>query len=847
MNDGVQTRKISITPGSLATTLHASRISDNEASENDNCDVSSGVWKAGYRYRQWQPAPAVGTAQGCIYGFWNGTEEVWAFSAGNTYKHNGATIHTADGAVSGWSSDLDSTVSGSAEWVMWQAGKYLFAANETHGIRWKQIGSTFVDGGVTAVPEIKGGTPDRFPGLSVGNYVHQPMDVLSLSITCTENDPGWEPVELNKDRALFDPTNASTELDVVGYITIDFEGSTPAVDFGEMLRRYVYCVLKAQGQSAIWHYTGGDSSPVKVVVKEASPGTGEYVVPIAAEFVGELGAGDGSSDSGGNALAIRMDMKDCPYWPAFPDGTSTIGSIEIHFTITADPSDAIELYGLWLTGHDVKSLRGSTYSSVGVSACYVDADGANGGKAYGPLCPEMTLPARDVDGYNPYNWFSIEHQTVPQIMKISPAFPKGGIIPRLTIFGAGSPPSPLTSSDSIAVFLRIGSTQHLVDEYIISDYTVNDDVIIDTMADREIVFKKSEALIRDGGDLAVIFPAGAHSLRNFGANATCGCVWGNSNAIAKSDGYIYFSRVNHPFDFIWSAAQVPDEVDANDYGMPQIVQVGTGNNSVYAMVPVGPVLFIFTSRGVYYMEGQYPAKAGTPKALNGTYGILGKRAACQAPGGALYGSASGLCFVRADGGHEEVTKAVSPTWEWLVGGETDGVCLAYRADEIFAFCKNRMMVRDKFGNWWTDTLLKDVECVTSDAIRGVILQFTDGTMGVIGEYSTYGGTNTAGSNGTAGGWSYTSKKFTGSLQIHKILATFTNAASSNLVFTVKSENNPTGANASVTYTSTTPPFQNIGKYGKPYGSWVQFVVSGNYGDELHTMLLEISGHHEGTP
>lgn len=326
---------------------------------------------------------------------------------------------------------------------------------------------------------------------------------------------------------------------------------------------------------------------------------------------------------------------------------------------------------------------------------------------------------------------------------------------------------------------------------------------------------------------------------------TCGCAWKGANVMFKKNGKGYFSTVNKPIVFLWDG--IVADFDPEDPGAPVALTIAYDQSSpVIAVVPQ-EAIYMFTRKEGYAMSGPTPALASFPFLVPGIRGAVGRYAACGIGDGAMFGSDDGLWYVAVPKNYEgeesartltKLTENLNATWVTLLGSSASSLCVAHVLDEIWCFCQTRYLHRTREGAWvygeWANG--KSVQSVASDPRRGIALQFTDGTVGIIGDFPTDGGTNALGTNGSVPSWSYTTKRHMEPRHIRAGYCQWTPGSQSDVRLTVNSER---ATSKAIAFTDAkgveTVQFKRA---DNPGGDWWEITVSGLAGDIVEAAVID---------
>jgi hypothetical protein len=242
------------------------------------------------------------------------------------------------------------------------------------------------------------------------------------------------------------------------------------------------------------------------------------------------------------------------------------------------------------------------------------------------------------------------------------------------------------------------------------------------------------------------------------------CEWKGHLVFGDNAGRIYFSDQVDPSIFIWRG-YTGSLGSSDDYG-PRSVDVGGNNDPIIGLVG-GDQLYVLTRRRAYFMSGTTGATAQGPYLIGEGVGALGIRAYCPYQGGALVASDKGLFFVKVMtslvGRPGEVVSenitigAIRDSWDWLVGDDGSGACVAATATDIWVFNESRFVHRSRAGLWstgeWADG--SSVSACAVDGLGRIGVAFDDSRVGYIGDFKTDGSLTDDGLGGEEFRWSVT--------------------------------------------------------------------------------------------
>jgi hypothetical protein len=244
----------------------------------------------------------------------------------------------------------------------------------------------------------------------------------------------------------------------------------------------------------------------------------------------------------------------------------------------------------------------------------------------------------------------------------------------------------------------------------------------------------------------------------------CGCAWKGSNIFSHTDGKIYMSRTNTADEVLWDDVVLTNDPGSDDLGPARTTPLADDNVSPAILLLPAENLYAATAKEVYvFIAGDTAYNSSYPRKIDGVRGALGIRSGCVYGDRALIGCQDGLWAVKksSDFGLQpdeliELTKDVRGSWTTLLGSSPSTVVIRQILGEVWCFNEDRVLHLTKTGQWipgrWGDG--REVNDATSDPNRGLVLQMTDGSLGVIGDFPTDGGSDVLGSDGTTFTWLY---------------------------------------------------------------------------------------------
>jgi hypothetical protein len=334
---------------------------------------------------------------------------------------------------------------------------------------------------------------------------------------------------------------------------------------------------------------------------------------------------------------------------------------------------------------------------------------------------------------------------------------------------------------------------------------------------------------------------------------TCGASWLGACVYASKDGKVYFSSQQDFKTVAWTGVNI-GPVDVADVGNPRTVDLGVSTSTPVLALVGTESLYAFTSQECFVFVGTIPSLADGPYIMPSSRGALGHRAAVAALGGVVAGCDEGLFFYKVPGAYQggaegvvvdELTKDVRTTWAWLLGSARSELVVASTPTTVFCFCQDRYMRLDSGHGWssgaWADGAF--VHMAVSHRRYGIGLAVTsngsaDMALATLGRYTTDGGTNLAGSNGTVATYEVATGFAFGDINVKAVRLHQPDGYSGHGTVRVVHD---LGADQSGTITSDAPMIRFKPPLG---GRWVQFHLTGRAGDIISDVEVEVSGRSD---
>lgn len=720
-------------------------------------------------------------------------EEFVVIHNNNPFKINASEVGNSDGSVAtAWTTLTDPGVGG-GDWLAWQWGPYEFFATETDSQRvmWKTIGQD----NLQFLRSVNGGLPTAAVGTDIPpydrwEYISGTDTPLGLLSTGTVNSS-----TINTDgEMVLDGTASSTPRTNVF--------TTLQVSLAAGVNRPDHQYNDYLGFQATFEGPWTVSRVADVTIRDNN-GT-DVLVPFTS-----------SVEPGGRSVKIWCNL-----------------SVISPTLRTAVQRVRVRVYCNSVAGRGLIKLQphtvGGRYLQYGAGSGGIGSIGIGGGTIPAPTAPSANIEYgirffRDAATYSDFFKLTLDGLTALGEMWDGNFLGSHGevTVPSTASFG-------FTAADRVQIFRAVpGSNREPGNDwYLIGEYANTGTIAhVDKLNAGEVAATKPWY-----PDVDKPGTAGTLAGDKYVSQVTCGCTWKGANFMFRTDGFGYSSRVNTAFEFAWNEATVL--IDPNLVGSPTKFSIAYDQASPVIACISQEALYMFTTSEAYAMSGPTPALAGYPFRIPGARGVLGRRAAFRVGDGALFGSSDGLYYVEVPKDYEgetskrtliPLTEDLYDTWITLLGSASSSLVVVANLDDVWCFCESRYLHRTREGVWiygaWANS--KSVKAATADPRRGIQLQFTDGTMGSIGDYTTDGGTNAAGSNGTAVTWDYTCKRYTEPMQILSAYAEWTGTAP-----TIQ-ENSERAANKTATFAASggveTVQYK---RSENPGGDWWEFKIAG---------------------
>jgi hypothetical protein len=719
---------VRIGPGKTNSTLHPSNIPDTGLQYALNCDLDRGSFQLDLRYRKFLSLVAEGNQANMV--FWGinpaltGNEQIVYDFEGDAGVFTGDSIASTTGGTAGTTPIAG--LPGSIRCI-WQNGDRYFFASQA-GVRHISVGTTVVEGGETTVT-----APTKKVTYTIDKPQYDPIDFnTGGTTTITSTGVTWTTRVSKTDIIL--SNNSASATDGVDIAIEHAYGSTktnPASDCG-------FFTLKAQ--KASYPLTQGSGDTIKVRVYD---GTDWYEAGV--EW-----ASNGVPMEDDLIYYVRADFTNIDAW------RTGYTKVEVSFRakLGGTTSDKIFELSSMIAGGltlDYQSDIGRTGEMRFAYAWKRESDGI-----YSELSEILVVDeTKALIGTSPYKDTEAGTSLRP-----------GGSMITLQVKEA-TPGGLSNGTDKIVFYRQIDKDWIAVQE--------------STLA----AAGKYNHTVDYNGDGAEDETAIANYDWKFSwlgntANATCGCVWRNSNAVFKSNGYAYFSRVDDGFEIIWDIENDELVLNPEDSGIPRTLKIAPNGDWVICAVP-NDALYMFGRKGIYAMTGATPASAKLPQRVPGAMGVLGIWSAAFYKSGAVFATSDGLYYVEVtptftgevqDRVLEDLTKDNRGCWEWLAPTSTC-VVVTWR-NEIRVYQGNKYLRISREGNVTRGQLADGatVRHAAASDYYGIVLLTTGKFLGTVGLFAYDGGTSVSGvTAGTLVEWSAKGKRFGQFASPSRIVAT----------------------------------------------------------------------------
>lgn len=882
-------------PGTLSTTLHKTQIGDSDTPYALNCDTGRGIWEIDQRYRQVnvKPSHASGTPSeggtGMAIMRWDGNDRT-LFAVGDSLF---ASPTTGYGSLSGGSDhtlDVDwvSPALHGEDQAIWQDGQYAYVANPVSvrrvnlddltvadleqmydsslyeglwavesnwaKVEWENPTKATPGGDTIGEPTDNGSAnsvPDRF----------KPIDGSHADVTGTNfnfsSDGGIvihdnftpNPQQVARWRIRVD-FNTAKDWSAQDYLIVPISRQTPSDDDGDdwiegIARRAVQRQAASSGSLDLarldnmsgWigfnnRNRSNSGFSTAFLGYDKDPATASKAVNHRHRggFLAYVRLHEGANTAASSAVFLNPSGKTLYLCVSLISGWGSVdlSAVDgIEFDVWCHASDSymqsfaipnLYTYGSFLPHDDAAAAatdRGLLTDSSRIAAGETELLG------YGPVTSGLYLDYA-------YRYKVGSTYSDPVLVRIpmsefyGDAFEIGGFATptKATI----TPPVGDAAYTHIEIYRKKLDTE--VFRLLTTVANSGTPSYTDTVRDDELT----------GTALGQDVPA------PLATGVVAGCSHNGSNVMALETGEITMSEVGAPLNFLMPGfADFP--YTEEDDGRPRMATVTSKGDPALQLVSNG-ALYVFTRRAVYAKGGAFPSDGHFVKIAS--RGSLGPRAACDIDASVVYASDSGLFSVRVHPNFEsvsgnlpepqELTINLEGTWNWLMGDSPEGTVVAYHDREIWVFNDSRYLRYTRQGRWnhgeWANGKL--VVAAAGDPESGLLLQFSDGTVGLVGDYLTDGGTNLAGDNGTAPAWSYKTKRWTEDISVGRAsldMETDATNGKPTVDLTIRTSRNEVGA--TVEFRDLDQPSLAFPRDGDPLnGTWFEFEMSGAAADRV---------------
>ncbi len=891
--------RLRLRPGTLSTTLHKTQIADEDTPYALNCDTGRGIWEIDQRYRQVnvKPSHASGTPSeggtGMAIMRWDGDDRT-LFAVGDSLF---ASPTTGYGSLSGGSDhtlDVDwvSPALHGEDQAIWQDGKYAYVASPVSVRRINLDDLTVADLEQMYDSSLYDGLWEMSSNWAKlewesGDALGEPDAVL----TGTSRPVRYKPVDASEAYVVAGNVRFSSDE---GLVVHDNYSPTP-----QQVARWR---VRIDFNSAK-DWLGQDWLIVPISRQTPSDDDGDdWIESIARRAVKEQAAASGSLD------LQRLD--NMSGWIGFNNRNRTNAGFATAFLgYDRDPAAASKAVNHRHRGGFLAYVRlHEGANTAAQSAVFLNPSGKTLYLCVSLLDGWGTVDLSAVDGIEFDVWCHASNAYL-QSFAVPNLYTYGSFLPHDDA-GAAATNRGLTDSSRLAagetellgygpvtsglyidyayrykvgttysdpVLVRIPMSEFYGDAFEIGGFvtpmkaTITPPVGDSAYTHIEIYRKKLDtgafrllATVANSGT-----PSYTDTVRDdeltgtalgqdvpapLATGVVAGCSHNGSNVMALETGEITMSEVGAPLNYLMPGfADFP--YTEEDDGRPRMATVTSKGDPALQLVSNG-ALYVFTRRAVYAKGGAFPSDGHFVKIAS--RGSLGPRAACDIDASVVYASDSGLFSVRVHPNFEsvsgnlpepqELTVNVKGTWNWLMGDSPEGTVVAYHDREIWVFNDSRYLRYTRQGRWnhgeWANGKL--VVAAAGDPESGLLLQFSDGTVGLVGDYLTDGGTNLAGDNGTAPAWSYKTKRWVQDAHLQRVLADFETDLDSGLAgISVVAKTSRNEAGATVSLSATDQGDAPIPQHEPVNGQWFELELTGSASDRLLSLEVEVGSSQTG--
>lgn len=762
-------------------------------------------------------------AQGLGYGDFGGVDEYQAIWGEGAFKVAADKNLLAMG--SNWSAELAAKRLGTGKFVQWQYADRIYAVNPSAGAYYRTIGTTtwttlFED---TQSP---GSTGDASYVLNMPAYA---------------------------ENGFFD---ASSGVDTIAMVTSSG---------------------RASGSTAVFAPLGVDAKP-KIVTTDSGGGYG------TGQIAYEITLATARDWSEGNVLTFRLAATNLdgtePSNDGFWNGDMSLFTLTLTDGSANDDVFPVKIAGVLNTQQgycycfvdltnpptvdltDITKIAISFNAWMTGTAVYSLGEFNVGGVIYHDIAGSLSTKSDLTEATLDYAYWFTEGSSTSQAKKLVVAakehlgrtrsfagYPDGG----LSFYGGSQVTVTVPTADSPYTSAATIHLARLVDgdwQEVETGPNTGSLVFRDTLPDSVLAADTTTyPIVTPDFDSSTPLEGGAVS------GVICGCAWKQSNVYASTNGKIYFSRVNAPNEVLWDNVTLTNEIGSEDLG-PARTAVLADNTSDYAvcMVPAGN-LYCFTYRDAWvFVEGDTAATASFPRRIDGVRGALGIRAACAYGDRALVGCLDGLWMVKksSDFGEQpdllqEVSREDRGAWKWLLGESPSTTVVRSLLGEIWAFNESRFLLFSREGHCipgqWTDG--RTVEDAHADPLRGLVMQMGDGHLCVIGEFTTDGASNLAGTNGTAVTWRYESGRTNSPIDVKRVILRVLSTGSNGSNVNVMLSSNEDESEVSLVGADETVESLPVERGTRAqFRSWFEIEMTGGASDTVFALGLEVEQRSE---
>lgn len=332
-----------------------------------------------------------------------------------------------------------------------------------------------------------------------------------------------------------------------------------------------------------------------------------------------------------------------------------------------------------------------------------------------------------------------------------------------------------------------------------------------------------------------------------------GFSWKGCNIYLTSSGQVQMSATNDFKLVLWDNVDI-EPLNPGSGSNPRVVQVTSKADPFLAGVGADAA-YCFTRSAAFVFVGPIPAFADGPWKLTDAKGVVGKRAVAAYRGGALYAADDGLYLLMVPPNFSdatdvpppiEMTQNVRAAWADLFDESgTDKraeTVVVVHQNHIWVYCRKKILHMHPDGRWvtgsWADSFV--VVGATADAQKGVVLIGTDLTAGLIGQFSTDGGTAVDGTGGTAPEWTYRSGTLYENIIWNQVEIDLASTGTPNVRLKLTTDQGSQSAKAFTSTADSTKPIDRTSNSVHNRSRWADFELVGKAIDKVRSVVFEVA-------